>query len=164
MPAISSDLEVTVVTQNADATQRLGAALARVAEPGDVIALSGDLGAGKTQLAKGFGAGLGIGDTINSPSFVLMAEYDGRLHLFHQDLYRLRDASDAIAGGLVDDRQGEGVTVIEWPERMGDALPAARLEIRIAGSADDPRTLAIRATDERYRRYLVAATAAEAAT
>ncbi len=157
MPALGTDLERRVDTRDASGTQRLGAALAAVAERGDVVTLSGDLGAGKTQLAKGFGAGLGIDDTITSPSFILMAEYDGRLHLFHQDLYRLADASDALAGGLIDDRQRDGVTLVEWPERLEDALPDARLDIRIDGAADEPRQITIRATTEAYRRYLDAA-------
>ena len=100
-----------------------GPRLARVARPGDSCCLWGELGAGKTQLAKGFGAGLGVTDTVNSPTFVLMAEYEGRLPLFHLDLYRLADADDALAGGLLDERQATGVTLVEWPERLGDALP-----------------------------------------
>ena len=107
MSLLDTALETTVRTADAAATQRLGAALAPVAEAGDLIALWGDLGAGKTQFAKGFGAGLGVEDTVTSPSFVLMAEYEGRLRLFHQDLYRLADAGDALAGGLVDDRQAD---------------------------------------------------------
>ena len=154
MPATTRDLERRVVSADPDATRHLGASLAAVAEAGDLLALSGDLGAGKTQFAKGFGAGLGVRDTINSPSFILMAEYDGRLPLFHQDLYRLADAADAVAGGLVDDRQAAGVTLVEWPERMGAALPADRLEVLIDGSGEEPRTITLRATHERYRRYL----------
>ena len=160
MSLLDTALETTVRTADAAATQRLGAALAPVAEAGDLIALWGDLGAGKTQFAKGFGAGLGVEDTVTSPSFVLMAEYEGRLRLFHQDLYRLADAGDAWAGGLVDDRQEIGVTLVEWPERMGGALPAARLDVRIAGAGDEPRTITIRATDPRFRRYVAAAAAA----
>ena len=162
MSLLDTALETTVRTADAAATQRLGAALAPVAEAGDLIALWGDLGAGKTQFAKGFGAGLGVEDTVNSPSFVLMAEYEGRLRLFHQDLYRLADAGDALAGGLVDDRQEIGVTLVEWPERMGAALPPARLDVRIAGAGDDPRTITIRATDQRYRRYVTVAVAGPA--
>ena len=100
----------TVVCPDPAATSRLGAALASAAEAGDLVCLWGDLGAGKTHLAKAFGAGLGVTDTIVSPSFVLMAEYEGRLPLFHIDLYRLADAADALAGGLIDDRQANGVT------------------------------------------------------
>jgi tRNA threonylcarbamoyladenosine biosynthesis protein TsaE len=96
-------LERSVVTSDAAATRALGARLAPAARPGDLLCLWGDLGAGKTQLAKGFGAGLGVTDTISSPSFILMAEYAGRLPLFHVDLYRLADAADALGGGLIDE-------------------------------------------------------------
>ena len=78
-------LERQVRSENVQSTRTLGAALAAAARPGDLIGIVGELGAGKTQLAKGFGAGLGINQTINSPSFVLMAEYRGRLPFFHLD-------------------------------------------------------------------------------
>jgi len=138
------------------ATRDLAASLATVARPGDLICLWGELGAGKTQFAKGFGAGLGVTDTINSPSFVLMAEYAGRLPLFHIDLYRLADAGDALSGGLLDERQAEGVTLVEWPGRMGELLPAARLDVTIDGTGDEPRTIGIRAGDATLARYLEA--------
>ncbi len=145
-----------VVCPDPAATRDLAAALARVAAPGDVISLIGELGAGKTLFAKGFGSGLGVTATINSPSFVLMAEYAGRLPLFHLDLYRLADAGDALAGGLIDERQAEGVTLIEWGERLGPALPAGRLEVRIDGTGDEPRTITLSIADAAYRRYLEA--------
>ncbi len=151
---VVSTLERSLTTADADATRTLGAMLATAAQPGDVVTLIGDLGAGKTQFAKGFGAGLGITDTINSPSFVLMAEYRGRLPLFHIDLYRLDDARDAVAGGLLDERQAEGVTLIEWAERLRDALPVARLEVAIDGSGDEPRLIRVRATGAEFQRYL----------
>jgi tRNA threonylcarbamoyladenosine biosynthesis protein TsaE len=121
-----------------------------------VVSIIGELGAGKTQFAKGFGAGLGITDTIVSPSFVLMAEYRGRLPLFHIDLYRLADAAEALAGGLIDDRQAEGITLIEWAERLADAMPGGRLEVIIGGVGDEPRRLEIRALGARYEAYLEA--------
>jgi tRNA threonylcarbamoyladenosine biosynthesis protein TsaE len=155
--------ERVVETLSPAATQALAAALAAVARPGDLISLVGDLGAGKTQFAKGFGAGLGVTETIVSPSFVLMAEYRGRLPLFHIDLYRLSGAAEALAGGLVDERQGEGVTLIEWAERLADAMPAGRLDVLIDGTGDDPRRIALRAGSDDYRRYL-AALPAELAT
>ena len=139
---------------DAAATRELGARLAPAARAGDLVCLRGDLGAGKTQLAKGFGAGLGVTDTISSPSFVLMAEYAGRLPLFHVDLYRLADAADALAGGLLDERQVDGVTLVEWPERMGPFLPASRLDVMIEGSGDEPRTITLRAGDPGLSRYL----------
>ena len=114
-------------------------------------------GAGKTQLTKGIARGLGIDDTVNSPTFVLMSEYRGRLPLFHVDLYRLADAADALAGGVIDERQVDGLTVVEWPDRMGIVLPAGRLDVRISGTGDEPRTIELVAGSARYRRYLEAA-------
>ena len=145
-----------ITTANSEETRALGASLGRVAAPGELVCLWGELGAGKTQLAKGFGAGLGIEATINSPSFILMAEYPGRLRLFHVDLYRLDGSDQAIASGLLDERQGDGVTVIEWPERLAGALPADRLDILFDGSGDEPRQLTIRATGQRHEHYLEA--------
>lgn len=147
-------LERRLVSGDAAATRELGARLAVAARAGDLVCLRGDLGAGKTQLAKGFGAGLGVTDTISSPSFILMAEYAGRLPLFHVDLYRLADAADALAGGLLDERQADGVTLVEWPERMGAFLPASRLDIMIEGTGDEPRTITLRAGDPGLSRYL----------
>ena len=145
-----------IVSPDPDATSRLGRALGAVAGAGDLVCLWGELGAGKTHLAKAFGAGLGVTDTIASPSFVLMAEYEGRLPLFHIDPYRLASAEDALAGGLIDERQSEGVTLVEWPERLGDALPVDRLDVRIEGTGDEPRTITLIAWSDRYRRYLEA--------
>jgi tRNA threonylcarbamoyladenosine biosynthesis protein TsaE len=135
-------------------TTELGRALAAAARPGDLVCLWGELGAGKTHLAKAFGAGLGVTATINSPSFILMAEYAGRLPLFHLDLYRLADATDVLAGGLIDDRQATGVTLVEWPDRMSAVLPAARLDVVIAGAGEDPRTITLRAGTPELQRYL----------
>ena len=149
--------ERTVVCADPDATSALGRRLGTVAESGDLICLWGDLGAGKTHLAKAIGVGLGVTATITSPSFVLMAEYDGRLPLFHIDLYRLADAVDALGGGLNDDRQSAGLTLVEWPERLSDALPDDRLDVVIVGSGDEPRTIHVRAIGGRYRRYVEAA-------
>ena len=146
--------QIHVVTLEAAGTRALGAALANAARPGDLISLIGDLGAGKTQFAKGFGAGLGVDATIVSPSFVLMAEYRGRIPLFHVDLYRLADAAEAMAGGLVDERQVEGVTLIEWAERMADAMPEERLDVIIDGAGDDPRHISVRPGTPGYARYL----------
>jgi tRNA threonylcarbamoyladenosine biosynthesis protein TsaE len=161
---VSQPIDAAVVESHDPATTRaLAALLARVAEPGDLLCLIGELGAGKTQFAKGFGAGLGVTDVVNSPTFVLMTEYDGRLPLFHLDLYRLADAADALGGGLLDDRQREGVTLVEWAERLGEAMPEARLDVRIEGTGDDRRTIRLEAGDARHRRYLAAAVAETAA-
>lgn len=147
---------LTVVCPDPDSTSALGARLGTVAVAGDLICLWGDLGAGKTHLAKAIGAALGVTDTITSPSFILMAEYEGRLPLFHLDPYRLADARDALAGGLLEERQADGVTIVEWPERLGDALPAARLDVRIEGTGEAARSITLEARTAAYARYLEA--------
>jgi tRNA threonylcarbamoyladenosine biosynthesis protein TsaE len=156
MPAPAA-IERRITCVDPGSTRALGERLARVARAGDFIALQGELGAGKTQLAKGFGLGLGVHATINSPSFVLMAEYAGRLPMFHVDLYRLADATEALAGGVLDDRQAEGVTLVEWAERLGSALPSPRLDVRIDGWAEFPRQVSLRIVGAGYERYLEAA-------
>lgn len=146
--------ERVVTTTDPAETRDLAARLATVARPGDLLCLVGDLGAGKTVFAKGFAVGLDITDTVSSPTFVLMTEYQGRLPLFHLDLYRLDDAADALAGGLLDDRQADGVVLVEWAERLGPALPVSRLDVIIDGTADEPRRIALRTADPGYERYL----------
>jgi tRNA threonylcarbamoyladenosine biosynthesis protein TsaE len=160
-PAV--DAVVELVSVSPEATREIAARLATVAQPGDVVCLWGELGAGKTVFAKGFGAGLGVTETISSPSFVLMGEYAGRLPLFHIDLYRLSSAQEAVDGGLLDDRQASGVVLIEWPDRLGEALPDDRLDVRIDGGADEPRTLRLEGHGVVGERYLGAARTARPA-
>jgi len=136
----------------------LAARIAGAAEAGDLVCLWGDLGAGKTVFAKGFGAGLGVDATINSPSFVLMAEYAGRLPLFHLDLYRLGGPEDVLGGGLLDDRQSAGVTLVEWPERLGSALPSPRLDVVIHGVGEEVRQIELRTAGDGLDRLVAAAT------
>ena len=148
--------ELTV--PDAEAMRALGAALAAVAQPGDMVCLFGDLGAGKTQFAKGFGAGLGVADTVTSPSFVLMAEYGGRLPLFHIDLYRLAGAR----GGAERRPARRAPGRRRHPRRMGRPArrrpcPAPRLDVRIDGTGDDaPDDPLLAPTDARHARYLEA--------
>jgi tRNA threonylcarbamoyladenosine biosynthesis protein TsaE len=109
-----------MITSNSpDETFRLGEKWGREAKPGSVIGLTGDLGAGKTQLVKGIARGLGIDSRILSPTFTLIHEYrEGRLPLYHIDLYRLDDAQQVFAAGLEEYfLQNDGVTVVEWAER-----------------------------------------------
>ena len=153
----ATDTTLEVVSRSPEATRDFASRLATVAAPGDVICLWGDLGAGKTVFAKGFGAGLGVADTILSPSFVLMGEYGGRLPLFHIDLYRLDSAEEAVDGGLLEDRQATGVVLIEWPDRLGRAVPPERLDVRIDGAAEAPRRIDVVARGDTFRRYVEAA-------
>lgn len=123
-------------------TRDLGRVLGRAAGPGTVLALVGPLGAGKTQLAKGVAEGLDVTSVVNSPTFILMNEHVGRLRLYHVDAYRLEDPEEAVAAGLLDERQVGGVTVIEWADRLAGLLPADRLDIEIGlGSSETERRL-----------------------
>ncbi len=157
--ATRAPTELLIQTDSPTETSALGQRLAAVAEPGDLICLWGELGAGKTVLAKGIGAGLGTTTTIASPSFILMAEHVGRLPLFHLDLYRLVGAEDALDGGLLDERQAAGLTLIEWPERLGAALPEPRLDIRLDLAGETRRWITIRAVGPGLERFLAVARA-----
>src|SRR5947209_2870694 len=158
-------LKTSIVTRNADETQALGARLAQRLEPGDVLWLSGDLGAGKTTFTQGLGRGLGIAAPINSPTFVLIREYVGRLPLYHIDLYRLDGAREVAALGLSDYLAGDGVCVLEWAERL-DArgeLPGLHIHIEqvpapdVAMPSDEAasmRRLTLAAAGERAEQLL----------
>lgn len=151
------DQALDLVTFSAAETGGLAARLAAVAVAGDVVALFGGLGAGKTEFVKGFAHGLSVSAVVNSPSFVLMAEYSGRLPLFHLDLFRLSGPDAVVASGLTDERRETGVTVVEWAERLGSLLPGEHLAVTIEGSGDEPRQVRLQATAPSYRRYLAAA-------
>jgi tRNA threonylcarbamoyladenosine biosynthesis protein TsaE len=159
--AISSTAipSATVVTRSFDETRDFAAALARVGRPGDRLALVGPLGAGKTQFAKGFARGLGVSEIVNSPSFTLMAEYFGRLPLFHQDLYRLSGAEETMAGGLVDERQLDGVTLTEWAERLPADLDPNRLTVSFEVMGEDERRITVIPSNPGQTSYVEAARA-----
>ena len=111
----------TFISHSPAETESLGERWGRAAQTGLVIGLSGDLGAGKTQLVKGIARGLGIPARVHSPTFTLVNEYGGgRLRLFHLDLYRLETRRQMVSAGLEEFLQPDGVTVIEWAEKMED--------------------------------------------
>ena len=111
----------TFISHSPAATESLGEAWGRAAQSGLVIALSGDLGAGKTQLVRGLARGLGVTARVHSPTFTLVNEYGGgRLKLFHLDLYRLETAAQILSAGVEEFLSPDGVAVIEWAERLED--------------------------------------------
>jgi tRNA threonylcarbamoyladenosine biosynthesis protein TsaE len=124
-------VKVTVESHSPSETQRLGERLGRALAAGDVVALVGELGAGKTAFVQGVARGLGIVERVASPSFTIVNEHAGRVPLFHVDFYRLEAASELEHIGLDDYFGRGGVVVVEWADRFPDALPADRLEIRI---------------------------------
>jgi tRNA threonylcarbamoyladenosine biosynthesis protein TsaE len=129
----------SLVSEGPDETHAIGRRIGSAAGPGTVLALTGELGAGKTQLAKGVAEGLGVTSVVNSPTFVLMNEHVGRLRLHHIDAYRLADGEEASAAGLLDERLADGVTVVEWADRLEGWLPTERIEIRLETPVDAPR-------------------------
>lgn len=133
-------------TQNAGETQQLAEELAATLLPGDVITLSGPLGAGKTTFVQGLARGLNCQSDVTSPTFVLMTEHQGRLLLSHVDAYRLENLCyDAIRDtGVLDAiERGDGVTVIEWPERIADFLPRPRYAITLIPGEGESRIIEI---------------------
>ena len=118
----------------------LGAALGRLAEPGDVILLQGDLGTGKTTFTQGYAAGAGSDELVNSPTFVLVNEYRGRLPLYHADLYRL-DALEEVAALDLANASLDGALLVEWPERGEELLPPEHLRVQIVHAGPEERTL-----------------------
>lgn len=132
-------------------TIKLGEKIAKQLKLGDLIALSGDLGAGKTTLVKGIAKGLGVKDYryVNSPSFVLVKEYKGRMPLFHFDIYRLNNLKDIEDIGYEDYLGRRGVVVIEWSSKMQRILPKRRLEITMKIRSSSRRVIKVSHQDER---------------
>jgi tRNA threonylcarbamoyladenosine biosynthesis protein TsaE len=123
-----------IITNNAEETELIGERLASLLEAGDVLTLEGDLGAGKTTFTKGIAKGLGVSRTVNSPTFTIVKEYEGRLPLYHMDVYRLEDSDEDI--GFDEYFNGGGVSVVEWAQFIEDYLPINRLDIRIKYNGD----------------------------
>ncbi len=135
-----------ITSTSVEQTRALGARLGSVVRAGDVIALQGDLGAGKTNFVQGLARGLQITEDVNSPTFILANEYhSGRLPLYHIDAYRVSDAAEAEGFGLDDYLFGDGVTVIEWAERVRDALPQDVLWLEFEYRDETTRALYVRA-------------------
>jgi len=133
---------IRVTTKSVEDTKALAAALAELARPGDLILLAGELGAGKTAFAQGFGVALGVEEPITSPTFTLVAQYQGRLELNHLDVYRLDQLAEVADLGLAEMLDDGGVTLIEWGDVIVPALPADYLEVRLEfGTADDDRVV-----------------------
>ena len=147
----------TLETHSPEETLELGRRIGRAARPGDVLALVGDLGTGKTVLAKGVAEGLGAASArdVLSPTFVLCREYlDGRLPLYHFDAYRLRGAADLEGIGASEVFGGEGLSLVEWADRAPQALPPDRLEVNLEVTGPQSRRLAFEARGPHAARWL----------
>jgi tRNA threonylcarbamoyladenosine biosynthesis protein TsaE len=133
----------TVVSDSAAATAEAGEALARTLGPGDVVALTGELGAGKTCFVQGLVRGLGATGRATSPTFVLVNEYRGHLPIHHVDAYRTTSLTELLEIGLDELMSGEGITVVEWADKLHSLLPARTIFVRIDGVGDERREITI---------------------
>lgn len=144
--------KVDSVEQTASLGQRLGALLQR----GDCVCLTGDLGTGKTAFTGGIAKSLGIDDYITSPTFTIVNEYEGRLPLYHFDVYRIGDVSEMHETGYDEYISGDGITVIEWAELISEILPDERIEVIIEKDRldkPDNRIITIKFTGDRYKEH-----------
>jgi len=143
------------LSRSVASTLKIGRVISRQLQPGDIVLLSGCLGAGKTVLAKGIAQGLGISkDQVISPSFVLLRVHKGRHFLHHFDFYRLKTPADILSLGYEEYFYSEGITIIEWPERLKFLLPKEFLKIKLFTKAANQRCLKFIARGPRYKRML----------
>lgn len=146
----------SITVTSPEATMAIGAKLGQLVQPGDLILLDGDLGAGKTTFTKGLAKSLGIPNNVKSPTFMLIREYrQGRLPLYHMDAYRLEDGG-AEDLGLDEYFDGDGVSVVEWSQFIADLLPTTYLRIAISRDtdADDQRVITFKPIGEHYQRLV----------
>ena len=147
----------SLLTYAPEDTAEFGRKLGELLISGDLICLSGELGAGKTCFAQGVARGLGVEGQVRSPSFTLIHEYYGRLPFYHLDLYRLNDPSELEDLGYEEYFYGDGVALVEWADRARELLPEERLDVyidRLAGEDEDGRKLELVPRGERYQRLV----------
>ena len=145
-----------IISDTPEATEELGVSLAHHLLPGDFIALHWELGAGKTRFAGGIAKGLGVDPAVpvTSPTYTLLNIYQGRIPLYHFDLYRLRGDDDVVDLGFTDYFSGEGVSLVEWPERLQAELPPGRLEIFMKYIDASVREIELFAVAARYEKLI----------
>ena len=131
---------MTLYTNSAEETIPLGKKIGSMLKKGDVLAMQGTLAAGKTTITKGIAQALDVDDTITSPTFCLISEYEGKMPLYHMDVYRLEGTDDFINLGVEDMIYGRGVCIIEWSEKIMDELPSKTIIIKLEPEADDSGT------------------------
>lgn len=141
------------ICQNIEDTFKIGKKIGELCNPSDIICLNGDLGTGKTHLTKGIAKGLGVNDNITSPTFNIVNEYDGRLKLYHFDVYRVNDPDEIAAIGFDEYIFDEGVSVIEWSNFIEELIPSEHIKInieKIPGDDTNKRKIIINYTGKRY--------------
>ncbi len=131
-----------MTTHSAEETRRLGERLAGVLRPGDTVLLTGDLGAGKSELARGVARGLGVTETVTSPSFTILNVYEsGRVPFYHFAWYRLESEDELYELGMDEYLGGDGIAMVEWPERCRDAVPSDCLKLKLTVTGENSREI-----------------------
>lgn len=145
-----------LITDSLEASCRLGKQLGSICEPGDVICLSGDLGAGKTTLVQAIAQGIGVGPEayVSSPTFAIMHEYQGEPTIYHMDFYRLGSSEEVLELGLDEYLYGEGVVLIEWCERAEDIIPESALYLSLTPVSETSRKVVLHSHDNRWSNRL----------
>ena len=146
---------VSFSSTSPEETRALGEALGRVLQDGDFVGLVGDLGAGKTELARGIARGVGLRDEdVTSPSFSIVHQHHGRILLTHADLYRLTGSADLDGTGFHELRDGPGATLVEWVDRVPGAAPPDAMQIVLVEPAENARELVVTTSGPRSERLL----------
>ncbi len=138
-PMTSANGELDIVSHGSAQTHRIGVRMGSMFTGGEIILLDGDLGTGKTTLARGIAEGMAVTELVTSPTFTIIREYKGRLPLAHIDLYRLSGDGDITPTGIDDYLRGDGVTVVEWPGRAPDYFPDDHLLIAMRHLSESKR-------------------------
>ena len=150
MSAIFGQDTLDFISHSEAQTRRLGARLATLLNPGDVVALVGELGSGKTRWVQGVCKGLDVTDPVVSPTFTLVNEYQGRCPVYHIDLYRITDSAELFTFGLEEYLYGSGISLIEWADRAEDSLPDEYLTVELHHLEETKRRIVLHSPSQRF--------------
>ena len=147
-------MDFTIITKSPEETKNLGKDVSKLVKPGDILAFYGELGAGKTCFIQGISLGLEVKDYVTSPSFTIINEYQGKVPIYHFDLFRLNNAEEILELGYEEYFYGEGLTVIEWAEKIEQLLTKEHLKIEIKFMDRYQRTISFISQGNRFDKFL----------
>ncbi|MEA2087730.1 MAG: tRNA (adenosine(37)-N6)-threonylcarbamoyltransferase complex ATPase subunit type 1 TsaE [Candidatus Caldatribacteriota bacterium] len=147
-------MNLTIITKSPEETKKIGKEVGKLAKPGDLLAFYGELGAGKTCFIQGISQGLEVKDYVTSPSFTIVNEYQGKIPIYHFDLFRLTNAEDILELGYEEYFYGEGLTVIEWAEKIELFLPKEHLKVDIKFKDYYQRKISFIPQGDRFNHFL----------
>ena len=147
-------MNLTIITKSPEETKNLGKEISKIIKPGDLLAFYGELGAGKTCFIQGISLGLEVKDYVTSPSFTIINEYQGKIPIYHFDLFRFDNAEEILELGYEEYFYGEGLIVIEWAEKIEQFLPKEHLKIDIKFKDCYERTISFISQGDRFDKFL----------